>query len=336
MATNEKLYLITSVGEDGYVSTDDVLTLRRTIFADGVVDADELDALFALGERAPDGDPAWADYFVEATADFYLREEEPNGYLTTEEFETLRARVTRDGAKASALELGLLIRLLETAVATPPQMAGFIGEQIKRRILEKQGGPKIEAGDVEIIRRYIFAAGGDGNVAVTRKEAEFLFDLSDATAAAENDPAWCDLFKKAVSNHLMAHIGFEPVGRAEALALETEDPEDGGPLPSKRAEDETAVEAGGRGFFDMLGNIFTPKRAHAARVEARYKVLNAARARESAIAEKITPGEADWLADRIGRDGVLHASEKALVAHMRDELDADLPPKLKALVEKAA
>ncbi len=334
MATNEKLSLIISVGEDGYVSTDEVLTLRRTIFADGVVDAEELDALFALGERAPAGDPAWADYFVEATADFYLREEEPHGYLTTEEFETLRARVTRDGAIASALELGLLIRLMETATSTPPQMAGFVGEQIKARIHEKPGGAKIDAGDVEIIRRYIFASGGDGNVAVTRKEAEFLFDLSDA--AAENDPSWCDLFKKAVSNHLMAHIGFEPIARADALALETPDPDDGGPIPSKRAEDENAVEAGKRGFFDMLGNVFSPKRAHAERVEARYKVLNAARERDAAIAEKVTASEADWLADRIGRDGVLHPSEKALVAYMRDELGADLPPKLKALVEKAA
>ena len=62
---------------------------------------------------------------------------------------------------------------------------------------------------------------------------------------------------------------------------------------------------------------------------------NATRDSEIAVAEKITPTEADWLADRIGRDGELHASEKELVSYIR-KCGADLPPKLKALVERAA
>ena len=208
---------LTSVGDDGYVSAEDVRFLRRNVFADGVVSAEELDALFRLGEKAEDGDREWPQYFAEAAADFYLREEQPNGYLTQDEFDSLKARVTRDGAKASKLELGLLIKLLETAISAPSDMAHFVGEQIKRHVCEKDGAAFISSEDVELIRRYIFAAAGDGNVAVTRTEAELLFDLSDATAKADNNPEWNDLFKKAVSNHLMAHIGFAPVGRQEAL-----------------------------------------------------------------------------------------------------------------------
>jgi len=311
---------LTQVGNDGYVSAEDVLFLRRNVFADGVVSAAELDALFRLGEKAEDGDREWAQYFAEAAADFYLREEEPQGYLTQDEFATLKARVTRDGAKASGLELGLLVKLLETATSTPAEMADFVGEQIKRHITEKPGGPIVNADDAALVRRYIFAAGGDGNVAVTRDEAELLFDLSDAAANADNDPSWDDLFKKAVSNHLMAHIGYNPVGRAQALGVYDAIVND------RRG-------GSGAGFFGRLGTLLSNP---AKRVEERHRANNEVREQAAAVAEQITPQEADWVADRIGRDGVLHPSEKALITYMRDELDADLPPKLKALAEKAA
>ena len=328
--------LIDELGKDGFVSADEVLQLRREVFADGIVSPEELDALFSLGERASDGDPEWFMMFAEAAADFYLREEEPNGYFTQAEFDTFKSRVTNDGDKASALEIGLMLKLLETAISTPQEMTGFIGAQIKRHITEKSDGPVISAGDVKMLSRYIFAAGGDGSIAVTRAEAELLFDISDATAKAENDPSWNDFFKKAVSNHLMAHIGFEPVGRADALSYYTPDPTDGGPIERARIEGENAIDRAGSSFGDMIGNIFMPKRAHRARVERRHKENNQRREQEASIAEKIVPEEAEWVADRIGRDGYLHPSERALITYMRDELEADLPPRLRAIVEKAA
>ncbi|MEO1676475.1 MAG: hypothetical protein AAFR72_13780, partial [Pseudomonadota bacterium] len=55
-------------------------------------------------------------------------------------------------------------------------------------------------------------------------------------------------------------------------------------------------------------------------------------ARES---EAITGNEADWLAERIGRDGVLDDNERALLAYMA-ELKEELPVKLQALLDRAA
>ena len=327
---------LTQVGNDGYVSAEDVLFLRRNVFADGVVSASELDAVFALGEKAEKGDREWFHFFAEVVSDFYLREEEPHGYFTQDEFNSFKARVTRDGDKASGLEIGVMLKVLETAVSTPPDMTGFIGEQIKRHVMEKEGGAVIDSDDVKMISRFIFAAGGDGNVAVTKAEAELLFDLSDATARVNNAPEWNDFFKKAISNHLMAHIGFNPLGRRDALSHYTPDPTDGGPIEQVQLKDENAFDRSRSSTFDMLMNIFTPKAAHRRRVERRHREANERREAEAAVAEKITPEEADWVADRIGRDGVLHPSEKALIQYMRDELDADLPPKLKALAERAA
>ena len=132
-----------AVGADGFVTADEVLFLRRSVFADGIVSKEELGGLFALGERAPEGDPEWLQFFAEAAADFYLREEEPQGYLTEEEFQSLAALVTRNG-HASKLELGLLVKLMETATQTPAAMSEFVGEQIKQSVLQKPEGPPLK------------------------------------------------------------------------------------------------------------------------------------------------------------------------------------------------
>ena len=314
-----------SVASNGYMTAEDVLALRRVVFADGVVSTAELDALFALGERAPEGDKEWEQFFAEAAADFYLREEEPRGHLTEEEFRSLKARVTRDGERASGLELALLVKLMEDAVTTPPDMAEFVGRELKRMIAERKGGPRISAKDVALIRRWLFAAGGDGNVAVTRREAELLFDLNDVVAGAKNDAAWADLFCKAVANHLMAHIGYKPVGRAEALRLHA--------FMSNRSTNVGGVLS--RALSGGLGGVARRFADGLKREESLAAARNAAREAEAAEAAKVTQSEADWVAERIGRDGALGEGEKALVRHLKSLAD-ELPPRLKDVVARAA
>ena len=134
---------LAAIGADGFVSADEVLFLRKAVFANGVVDREELDALFGLGDRAGKGDPEWFQFFAEAAADFYLREEEPQGYLTAEEFASLKARILRNG-HANPLEIALMVKLMETADQTPPEMAAFAGEQFKAMILAKPDGPVVD------------------------------------------------------------------------------------------------------------------------------------------------------------------------------------------------
>ena len=312
---------IRSVGADGHVSADDVTYLRRTIFADGIVTREELKALFALGEKAPSGDPEWTDYFAEAAADFYLREEEPHGYLTEHEFAEIAEFVQRDGARASALELKLLVALMEKAVATPDDMAAFAADQFRRRFGALKGGARISAEDVSLIRRFLYAAGGAGATAVTRLEAELLFDLNDLSAGADNDPAWLDLFVKGVAAHLMAHVGYKPLPRNEALRLHD------------WVKDQS-INPGGffnrmiSGGISAIRDSYRPTKSVSARKNADDEIA-------AAIAEQVTALEADWIADRIGRNGRMDEAERAILEFMKT-LGASLPPKLSALIEKAA
>lgn len=311
---------LAAIAVKGRVSAKDVLTLRRNVFADGVVSRNELAMLFALAEHAPDGDKEWRDFFAEAASDFFLREEQPHGYLTADEFAELKDWVTRDNAADGRLELALLVKLMENATRTPQEMGRFVCQQIKTMIKRKEGGPTISEADAELIRRFLFASGGDGSIAVTRAEAEFLFDLNDMTSGADNHPAWSDVFIKAIANHLMAHVGYRPPSRQEALARQ-----------AWLEDDRVDV----RGFFGRMfsGGLSAIRDAYAQENELAQR--NAADDPDTAAAEEITAHEADWLAARINADHTLDDNERALIAYMR-ELGADLPPKLKALVECAA
>lgn len=313
--------LIRSVGADGHVSADDVTFLRKNVFADGVVSRAELAALFALAEKAPQGDREWLEYFAEAAADFFLREEEPHGYLTTAEFEHIEAFVTRDGGKASGIELGLLVALMEKAVSTPPAMAEFTADQFRRLVRDRKGGPRIDRTDADMLRRYLYASAGDGSIAITKDEAELLFDLHEMTHNADNDPSWADLFIKSVAAHLMAHVGYRPLPREEALRLHD------------WVKDQTVNPAG---FFGRMlsGGLAGIRDAYGAKPSLADK-KNADEDIAAAIAERVTAQEADWLADRIGRNGKFDDIERALLHYMRG-LGAELPPKLTALVAKAA
>ncbi|WDI33023.1 hypothetical protein PUV54_07410 [Hyphococcus flavus] len=310
---------LAAIGADGFVSADEVLFMRRTVFSDGVVSPEELDALFDLGDRAQDGDAEWFQFFAEAAADFYLREEEPQGYLTPDEFQSLKARVTRNGF-ANPLELALMVKLMETAEMTPPEMSAFVGEQFKNHILGKEDGPVVSKQDAVLLRRYLFAAGGDGNVAITRREAELLFDINDATENARNNPAWTELFVQGVINHLMAHLGYKAPSREEAFRR------------NAWAKDQS-VNVGG--FFKRMvsGGVGAVIDAYSQKpVQSEH---NATRERDAAIAADVTENEADWLAARIGRDGAFDVNERRLLERMRD-LEKELPEGLKALLERAA
>ena len=123
----------------------------------------------------------------------------------------------------------MLVKVLEKAQSSPPRLAGFALAQVKKAVIEGDGPlahggtltpGKVGRAEAELMRRILYAFGGDGNIAVTRAEAEVLFDINDATAEADNDPAWSELFVKAIANFMMAASGYDVPSRQEALHRE--------------------------------------------------------------------------------------------------------------------
>ena len=174
------------------------------------------------------------------------------------------------------------------------------------------------------IRRILFAFGGDGNIAVTRDEAEVLFDINDASATAENDPAWNDLFVKAIANFMMAASGYQAPSRQEALRRE-----DWLDEPSARRLGGFFSRMAAGGLRGALNAYRQPDMEQA--WAARNKSMEAA----IKSAETISAEEAEWLARRMGRDGTFHENEKALLRFIRDEAPS-IHPSLQSLITKAA
>ena len=102
--------------------------------------------------------------------------------------------------------------------SSPSQLCVYALEQVAHAVVDGKGplmlGGALVPGliakaEVELLRRILHAHGGDGNIAITRAEAEVLFRINERTAQAKNDPSWNDLFVKAIANFVMCSAGYE-------------------------------------------------------------------------------------------------------------------------------
>ena len=315
------------------VTADNVLRLRREVYRDGVATRVEAEALFAIDGACRDRCEEWDEFFIEAVTDYLVNLEAPQGYVSPENAQWLIRAISKDGVVDTRTEIELLIKVLEKAKQSPAMLSAFALKQVAEVVVNGQGalakGRTARAGtvtlaDVEMLRRVLYAFGGEGQAMVTRDEAEVLFVINDATIEAQNDPSWSDLFTKAIGYSLLASFGYVQPTRDEALARE-------------EWLNDTDINIGG--FFGRVfaGGLrdFTEKVFSDTSVENAYAERNARFAADNRIAESICSDEALWLVERIGRDGTLHANERQLLQFIAQEA-RDVHPKLQPLLDKVA
>ena len=326
-----KLVSVDEIMKRGSIKDIDVLRFRAAFYDDGVVSVEEAEALFALDEACRVQDPSWVNFFIEAITDYIVDETKPEGYLTADNAEWLIAHIAKDGKVKRKTEVGLLVNVLEKARWSPITLVRFALEQVKIAVIEGDGPLRadqssakgeISEADVELVRRMLYAFGGSGNVAVTRDEAEVLFDINDAMADAEPNPAWTDLFVKAVTNVVMAASGHMVPTRKEALRRDAWLDERGelSPLAMLPAMVTSSLDGVREAYLEQ-----SPEERALARLEhQRIEIITN---------EAITAVEAEWLCERIGRDGRLTANEAALVAYLKKECPK-IHPDLQATVDR--
>ena len=314
----------------GLISTADVAAIRRGYYRDGLISEPESDAFFAIEQncKAP---AEWGALFIEAITDYLVHQVKPEGYITAENAGWLIERISHDGKIATRNEFELLVKVLEEARWSPTSLSALALAQVRDAVTEGAGplrqGAKpangtVTAADVAVLRRILYASGGDGNIAVTRAEVEVLMDINDAADETLSDASWIDLYTKAIANHLMAGSGFAPPPREEALKreewLEAE--------PSLGGYFADMVRGGLQGVWDAY-HIPDAETVELGRLEE-YK-------RSILVSEEITAPESAWLADRIGRDGRVSDAEKALLEFIGTNCPK-IDPSLKSLIAKVA
>lgn len=211
----------------GTIVADDVLRLRRTVYGDdGEIHETEADLLFRLQDATAGNDPVWDGFFVEALTDFFFWKEGPDSVLDEETAMLLMDRVGAGGKAVEPTELRLLLNVTFRSNDAPDDFQHFVMQALRESVLSSSTSlfghgdrmpGAIDADDVEAIRKLIYGTAGEAGMAVGRAEANFLFDLNDATADADNAPEWRELFVKAIAMHLL-YAGESPteVDGAEA------------------------------------------------------------------------------------------------------------------------
>lgn len=313
-------------GSVGAVAAADVAYLSGAMFSGGVVDPRDAADLIAFDRLVAANAHDWAAFFVNAIAAHLIEHTPPAETITAEKAEWLAAQLADPQAKDSPAgkpradgvagciaesprALPLLLRLMEGARSVAPVLPAFALRQVLAAIITGEGplslgrihfSRTVDAQDVLLLRRVLMAGGGGEGRAVSRQEADALFDIHDATCGAANDPAFEPLFVRSIVQHVRAASSLHAGSRA-SLALPSTDTRNGAHM----ALDMLAL-AGYQPDLDSL-------------------VERVALADEPAA----------WLTGRLAREGRASPASVALARLLADRAGA-MPASLRALVDRAA
>ncbi len=193
--------LVSEITNAGSIKADDVKKISEKLFADGIIDREKANFLFTVNDTVSgsDNDPSWPELFVKALTAHVLEDEVSPDVLDEDEANYLIEKIQSDGV-VDATELSLLVNICANAKDTPEFFQEFTLSSMKDAILEDG---IIDENEVEMIRKVIYGSGSGAGAGVDRREADFIFDLNDATSGKENHPAWKELFIEAISKHVL-------------------------------------------------------------------------------------------------------------------------------------
>ncbi len=296
---------------DGAITHEEILALRREGWGDGVINHEEAEAIFAIDALLGERPAEWCDFLVEAIGEYVLNTWEPKGYVTEAQAEWLVARVTADGKLDSMTELELIVRVIEKASNVPDMLKHAVLEEVERAVMTgsgptRKGGSlepaKVTGADCDILRRTIFAAGGDRPAAVSREEAEMLFRIKDATLGQDNAPEWKQLFVQGVGNYLQGYVALSAqLSRERAAELEAF-------MNDSASGVGSFIGRMAKGAPNAFGVVFGKKGSEPSRDQLALE------------AEAVTPKEQEWLEDRIMADDQVDDLEQALLAFVTEEI----------------
>ncbi len=108
--------------EDGIIDAAEVKEIEAMIYADGTIDKEEADFMFAVNDAVSgkDNDNSWGDLFVKAISSFVLDDEDSNGEVDEEEAAYLVEKIQGDG-EIDATEKSLLLNLKNVLGANFPK-----------------------------------------------------------------------------------------------------------------------------------------------------------------------------------------------------------------------
>lgn len=328
-----KSYPVEDIIKRGAIGAGDVQGLRFAYYDDGLIDDSEAAKLLALNRACAIQDPAWQQFFIESISDYIVDQARPEGYVTTANAAWLASEIAPDGQIRLRSELELLVNVLDRARWVPQSLIVIALEQIRRAVAtgigptrEATGGQGcISDAEIEMLRRIVYAYGGDGNIAITRAEADVLFRINDSLSADGHSPQWTDFFVKAIVNLVMSASGYSTPSREAALALD-ESLARPNSQTSPAAVLISSLRSGLGGLTEAYHMQSAEERALQRLERQRIEIITA---------EEITGDELAWLVERITALSTVDRSERALIEALRREAGR-IAPALADILARAA
>ena len=324
------------------ITATEVSWLRQEVFKDGLTDDKEAETIFHMNEECTEKDESWNQLYVDVLTDYFVWQASPRGYVDEAHARYLMQRVAGNNRIESSPELELLANIIHWSDACPPELAELVLMSVRESVLDPDEAaygrgrrPRvIDAVDIELIKRAIYAPATAGGIMVTRLEAEVILDINLATDSTANDPAWKQLFVYAIGNHLMFPRPHTPPPPAAEVTRREEWLKErrgiGGLL--KEIGNETLIA--GSSKIEFGAHFKLALKAMGGPVQERDLDTETREAKVAYERETVDEEEANWLISRLRRDGGLHENEKALLTFIRNT-SPNIHPSLDKLMIEA-
>ncbi len=299
-----------SAATDGGISSEEILAMRRAGWADGKMTRAEAESVFAAQHAVANPSAEWSDFFVEAIQQHVLEGSEPRGYASEEEASWLVDQVKADGRVCSMTELELLTRIIEKAQNIPETLKAYVLEVIEAEVLTGTGPTRdggelsdthVSEAECKLLRRVVFGQASDRPAAVSRREAEMLFRIKDASEHAANAPEFKRLFVQGVGNYLMGFAG------------------SAGQISRERQMELDAFIADNRASVGRFMGEMAVAAPNAFGIVFGKREKADSRSSQIAADVEVTGSEQDWLDAQIELNGKVDPYDQALLEFIAEE-----------------
>ncbi|MBO9124385.1 MULTISPECIES: hypothetical protein [unclassified Rhizobium] len=184
------------------LGVEDIDLLRRHSFPEGIRTADDVVVMLALNNACPEKCPEWNTYFVEQLAAFIVHYNYPQGSLDEINVAWLMRMVATDGVIHSAVELELVLHVIEISAYVPDELRAFALDQLRLALSDNRGAYHqsraidrrgITRQDVDYVMRILRALSEGGTITVQALTWAVLMQIGEETLPASNHPRWSQI-----------------------------------------------------------------------------------------------------------------------------------------------
>jgi hypothetical protein len=189
------------------LSAEDVLTLRRVSFPDGVQASDDADLLLAIHHSSPEKCDEWDAFFIEALTNFIVHHTHPQGSLDDINVAWLTQMLSSDGVVHSPTEFEVLMHVIDLSAHIPPALSALALDQLRHALSDGVGAYRqmrsldskaITRHDLQFIEHVLRTAVDAAGINLSPLEIDALMRIDQATVSRPNHPGWVE-FRDAVT-----------------------------------------------------------------------------------------------------------------------------------------